>query len=89
MKEYIYKLLIALFLIYVLFELTIGSRIDYFTNKLNIFSDQQTRAEFKEKVKDEIKKGTEKESYFTEEERTLIINFINKIRKELKLDSND
>ena len=89
MKEYIYKLLITLFLIYVLFELTIGSRIDYFTNKLNVFSDQQTRAEFKEKIKEEIKKGTEKENYFTEEERTLIINFIKKIREELKLDSSN
>jgi len=85
MKAFIPKLVISLLAIYVLFELTIGSRIDYF---MKIFSDSQTRLEVKEKIKSEIKKGLEKENYFTEEERVLFTNFIKKIRKELDLDVN-
>ena len=83
MKKFIPKFVISLLLLYVFFELTIGSRIDAFTN---IFTDQKTRLELKEKIKNEIRKATEKENYFTEEERVLIINFINKIKKELSLD---
>ena len=85
MKAFIPKLVISLLALYVLFELTIGSRIDYF---MKIFSDSQTRLEVKEKIKSEIKKGLEKENYFTEEERVLFTNFIKKIRKELALDVN-
>ncbi len=88
MKIYIYKLLIALFFFYVLFELTIGSRIDYFTNKINVFSDQQSRYEIKEKIKSEIRKGINKENLFSEEEKILISDFIKKINEELELNSN-
>lgn len=85
MKAFIPKLVISLLALYILFELTIGSRIDYF---MKIFNDSQTRLEVKEKIKSEIKKGLEKENYFTEEERVLFTNFIKKIRKELDLDVN-
>ena len=85
MKIFTLKLVISLLLLYVLFELTIGSRIDHFRNT---FSDSQTRLEFKEKIKNEIRKGTAKENYFTEEEKVLITDFINKIKKELDLDVN-
>ena len=85
MKAFIPKLVISLLAVYVLFELTIGSRIDYF---MKIFGDSQTRLEVKEKIKSEIKKGLEKENYFTEEERVLFTNFIKKIRKELDLNVN-
>ena len=85
MKSFIQKFFISLLLLYVFFELTIGSRIDYFTN---IFTDSNSRIELKEKMKSEIRKGIEKENYFTEEERILIRDFINKIKKELDLDNN-
>ena len=86
MRIYIYKLLVTLVLLYIFFELTIGSKINYFTNKINMFSDHQSRLELKEKLKDELRKAVEKENYFTEEERILISDFINKIRNELDLD---
>ena len=82
MKSFIQKFFISLLLLYVFFELTIGSRIDHFTN---IFTDSNSRIELKEKMKNEIRKGIEKENYFTEEERNLIRDFINKIKKELDL----
>ena len=85
MKSFIQKFFISLLLLYVFFELNIGSRIDYFTK---IFTDSNSRIELKEKMKSEIRKGIEKENYFTEEERILIRDFINKIKKELDLDNS-
>jgi len=83
MKIFIYKLIVSLFFLYVFFEFTIGSRLDYYKNTLNSFKDHQKRNEIKEKFKDEIKKAIEKENYLTEEERYLISNFIKKIQSEL------
>jgi len=80
--------LVSLIFLYVFFELTIGSRIDYFTNKINMFTDHQSRLDFKNKLKNEMKKGIEKENYFTEDERILISDFINKIKKELSVENN-
>lgn len=88
MKIFIYKFLVALVFLYIFFEITIGSRIDYFTNKINMFTDHQSRLDFKNKLKGEMQKGIDKESYFTQEEKILISNFIKKIRKELSLDNN-
>lgn len=83
MKIFIFKLLVSLIFLFIFFELTIGSRIDYFTNKINMFSDHQSRLDFKNKIKNEMRKGIEKDNYFTEEERILISDFINKIKSEL------
>ena len=63
MKIFIYKLLISLLFLYVFFEFTIGSRINYFTDKIDIFTDHESRIEFKEKIKSEIKKGIEKDCW--------------------------
>ena len=89
MKIFIYKLLISLVAFYIFFEITIGSRIDYFENLLNSFKDDNQRIIMKEKLKDEMKKAIEQENYFTEEERYLISNFIKKIQDELSIDKNN
>ena len=88
MKLFVFKLLISLFFFYIFFELTVGSRIDYFQDKINIFSDHHKRIEIKEKLKNELRKAVEKDNYFTQEERILISNFIKKLRSELDLDAN-
>ena len=86
MKIFIYKLLISLFAFYILFEFTIGSRLDYFKDLINSLNDSHQREIVKEKVKDEIRKGIKKENYFTDEEKYLISNFIIKLRNELSID---
>ena len=89
MKIFLYKLLISLVAFYIFFEITIGSRIDYFENLLNSFKDDNQRIIMKEKLKDEMKKGIQKENYFDEEERVLISQFLKKILKELDLINNN
>ena len=86
MKTFIIKTAIALSAVYILFEISIGSRLDYFQNSLEILKDERARIDLKEKVKEELKKGIEKENYFTEEEKYLISTFIKKISSELELE---
>ena len=85
MRIFIYKFLIGVVLTYFLFEFTIGHRINELKSEINKFTEHRARIEFKEKIKDELKKGIEKEYYFDEEERYLLSTFINKLRKELDI----
>ena len=62
--------------------------MDYFKKKIDVLNDHQTRIELREKIKDELRKGIEKENYFTEEERVLIKDFIIKLREEINLDED-
>ena len=57
-------------------------------DKIDILTDHESRIQFKEKIKSEIKKGIEKDNYFSEEERILISTFINKLKKELSVENN-
>ena len=89
MKIFLYKLLISLVAFYIFFELTIGSRVDYFENLVNSFRDDNQRIIMKEKLKDEMRKAIKKENYLTDDERYLILNFIKKIKDELSLDKDN
>lgn len=89
MKIFIYKLLISLVAFYILFELTIGTRIDYFTDLVNSFKNIDQRIIIKEKLKDEMRKAIKKDHYFTKEESYLISNFIKKLQNELSIDSDN
>ena len=89
MKIFLYKLIISLVAFYIFFELTIGSRVDYFENLVNSFRDDNQRIIMKEKLKDEIRKAIKKENYLTDDERYLISNFIKKIKNELSIDKNN
>ena len=88
MKFFIYKTLIVVFLVYVLFELTIGQRINKFKEQINILNSSEGRNKIISKLKEEIKDANEKENYFDPEERELISTFIKKITKELRLNEN-
>ena len=71
-----------------LYQFTIGSEISKLRNTLASFSDPGKREMIKEKLKDEMRKGIQKERYFDEEERVLISQFLKKILKELDLINN-
>ena len=86
MKIFIYKTLIVLFSVYLLFQFTVGLKIGEYEKKLeNLIYNKQTREKIIEKVKEEIKTANQKENLFTSEERELLSNFINKIQKELNV----
>ena len=85
MKIFLVKSIIVFFGIFFLFQATIGSQFESFRDSLDTFSSKEKRDVLKEKIKDEMKKGIEKENYFKEDERILISRFLKKIFKELEL----
>jgi len=89
MKIFLVKSIIVFFGIFFLFQATIGSQFESFRDSLDTFSSKEKRDVLKEKIKDEMKKGIEKENYFKEDERVLISKFLKKIFKELELMENN
>ena len=85
MRTYIYKTLIAVIALIVVFEFTIGKEISQINEKVNYFSSSDGRKEMITSLKEEIKKANKKENYLDEDERVLIRDFILKIKKELEL----
>ncbi len=84
MRQFILKTFIIFVAIYILFQITLGYRINEVSSKIKSITNQQQRIEIKEKILNEMKKGTEKENFFSDEERVILSNFINKILNELK-----
>tara|TARA_A100001388_G_C28502205_1_gene372180 strand:- start:375 stop:635 length:261 start_codon:yes stop_codon:yes gene_type:complete len=85
MRNYIYKVIIFVVAIVIIFEFTVGKHLDSFNQKINYFSTKEGRKEMVSSIKKEIRKANEKENYLDEEERILLRNFIKKIRKELEI----
>ena len=86
MKIFIYKTIIVTFSFFLLFEILIGRRINAIKNEIYQLTSKKNIEGFRSKVIKEIKKGTEKEKYFTKEESVIISNFLYKINSELSKD---
>ena len=63
-------------------------RIDNINDQLNTFKDRNKRLEIKEKILSEMEKANQKKNYFSEKERKIISNFVNKLFRELKINTN-
>tara|TARA_E500000178_G_scaffold276467_1_gene275410 strand:+ start:450 stop:716 length:267 start_codon:yes stop_codon:yes gene_type:complete len=85
MKIFIYKTLIISFVFLIVFEITIGSKVNSFKNQINDLKSKENIQSFKKKMFEELKEGANKENYFTNEEREVLSKFINKILSELKI----
>ena len=85
MKSFIYKSIVILIAIVLVYEFTIGKQIKKYSTKLDYFSTKEGRKEIILSLKNEIKKANKKENYLDEEERVILKNFILKIKKELDL----
>ena len=72
MRQFILKTSIVIFAIFILFQFTIGYRIDKISKNLNIFSNQHERIKIKEKILVEMKKGSEKAAIKSEENLKII-----------------
>ena len=83
MKTFILKLLVSVLLVYLLFEFTIGKRIDYLQNQIKEIKNKENREEIKNKILEELEKANKKENILEERERKIISTFMEKINKEL------
>ena len=83
MRQFIYKVIIIIFIFIVGFEFTIGKRIDPVVQTLNKFNDEAGRKELINKLRKEMRNGINKEYILEEEDRILINQFIKKLASEL------
>ncbi len=84
MKQFIYKTIVAIIAIVLVYELTIAKQIKEFTSQSEIILTKEGRKDGVEKIREELKKAIKKERYLSKEDAKLINQFIRKIRNELK-----
>ena len=89
MKNYIYKIIIATIALIVVFEFTIGRKLNQADELFSKFLTKEGRKELIISLKNEMAKATERENYLTEEERVLVNKFISKIKRELNSVENN
>ena len=84
MKSFIYKTIISIIAVILIYEFTIGKQISKYSNQINTFTSKEGRKESVNKIREEINKGIKKQRYLSKEDAKLINRFINKIKNELK-----
>ena len=83
MRNYIYKVIIAIIALIIVFEFTIGRKFNQIEEISNNFLTKEGRKAMINSLKNEMSKATKKENYLTEDDRVLINEFVSKIKKEL------
>ena len=89
MRDFIYKIIIAGIFFIIIFEFTIGKRIDPISENIGKFSNEQGRKELIGKLRKEMRKGLEKEYILKEEDRILVNKFLNKLNSEINSVENN
>ena len=84
MRNYIYKTLIVVIALIIVFEFTIGKTINRISSQTEILFTKEGRKGMVSSIKIEMEKAIKKENYLDEDERILINQFIKKIKNELK-----
>ena len=84
MRQYIYKTIIIIIALILVFEFTIGRTINKFDQKVEAIFSKEGRKEAINSIKNEMQKAVDKDNYLSNEERVLIRNFIKKIKQELE-----
>ena len=88
MRQFIYKIVVIVLAIILVFEFTIGKQISQFGGKIDALSSKEGRKETVNKLRKEIQKAVKKERYLSKEDAKLINEFILKIQKELNESAN-
>ncbi len=88
MKQFIYKTIVAIIAIVLVYELTIAKQIKEFTSQSEIILTKEGRKDGVEKIREELKKAIKKERYLSKEDAKLINQFIQKIKKEIRESSD-
>ena len=83
MKLFIYKSLIVIFLVFVLFHTTIGYVLRDYEGKIYNTFDKEKISFIREKIREEIKDGINSDRILSLEDAALLNEFINKIRSEI------
>ena len=80
---FIYKSLIIIFLIFVLFQATVGYVLRSYEDKFYNFFSKEKIVFIKQKIREEIQGSLDDETILNEEDAILLKNFISKITEEI------
>ena len=83
MKIFVYKTIFILIGIYILYQFTIGKKINYYDYHIKNLANDQGRELIRNKIRNELKKATERDQILDLEDRELLRKFITKIQSEL------
>lgn len=89
MKIFLYKFVIILFGIFLLFEITIGSKIKSFERNFKNLYSKTNIENIKFKIREEMKSAVQSERYLNPEDSALIGQFLEKIQKEINNNSSN
>ena len=84
MRQFIYKVLVVIIAVVLVYEFTIGKQIALFKDRADILISKEGRRDGVNKLRNEVKKAINKERYLSREDAILLNKFIDKIRKELE-----
>ena len=84
MKIFIFKTIFVSICFLILFQITIGSQIKEFKEKISYLKSQENISLIKDKARKELRTAIKKENYLNPEDAKLINEFLNKIKKELE-----
>tara|TARA_B100000575_G_C23114346_1_gene644035 strand:+ start:588 stop:842 length:255 start_codon:yes stop_codon:yes gene_type:complete len=83
MRLFIYKTLVVILSLFFLYQFTVGYSIHKIQNKLYSVYDEDTAKKIKSKLRDEIKKGINKDRILSKEDALLLKQFFQKINDEI------
>ena len=83
MKIFVYKTIFVLIGIYILYQFTIGIKINSYERNLKNLTNDQGRELIRNKIRNELKKANEKDQILNPEDRKILKKFILKIQNEL------
>ena len=83
MKIFVVKTFIVALAFFIVFELTISSKIKMAQEKIIKFNQKSERVKIKEKIFKEIENANKKDQILSENDRLILSVFFKKIQKEL------
>lgn len=83
MRIFVYKLLITISLIFVLYHATLGFTIKSIKSEIYTTFEKEKIIFLRNKIKDELKSSLKKDKILNDEDATLIRNIIKKLSKEI------
>tara|TARA_Y100000741_G_scaffold341526_1_gene303871 strand:- start:975 stop:1232 length:258 start_codon:yes stop_codon:yes gene_type:complete len=83
MKIFVYKTLFIFVGIFILFQLTVGAKLNQLDKELSQIRSKENIEIIKNKLREELKNAISKENYLSPDDAKLINEFINKLKKEL------
>ena len=83
MKIFVVKTFVVALAFFIVFELTISSKIKMAQEKIIKFNQKSERVKIKEKIFKEIENANKKDQIFSENDRLILSEFFKKIQKEL------